>query len=369
MSQEMFNPQISGEMEPYTDLNQMSIAEPAVDLKKERKFCSGMGMNYFLFFLIANGLQIIVSALIMALKPEMVTDNYALYMIFAMAPMYLIGVPALWALCKRHPAVKLEKKKMSFGNFLILVMMCFGVMIIGNIIGLIVNAIIGLITGTPVINSVEVMLGSSTVWANILIAGICAPIFEELMFRKFLVDRMVRYGEATAVVVSGLMFGLFHGNFSQFFYAAALGCFFAYVYVKTGKIRYPIIIHMIINMSSTLMLPIMQMIDMDALESLSDASEMMLEGTVSTGLMNDMMAGLAEMIVPLLILMLYELVVYGMAIAGIVLLIVKRKQFTFKAGEVTLPKGKRASVVWGNVGMILFTVACLALFVMTILSS
>ena len=369
MTEDMMKQNAGYEMDAPVDLSGVTVEDPPVDLKKERKFCSKMGMNYFWFFLIANGLQILVTALIGALNPDMIINNYALYMILAMAPMYVIGVPVLWALCKRQPAVKLEQHKMKFGSFMILLMMCFGVMIIGNIIGLIVNAVIGLITGTPVINSVEVMLGSSTVWANILIAGICAPIFEELMFRKFLVDRMVRYGEATAIVVSSLMFGLFHGNFSQFFYAAALGCFFAFVYVKTSKLRYPIIIHMIINMSSTLMLPIIQMIDMEALNDLSSASEMILQGNASTGLMNDMMASMMDMIVPLMILMLYEMVIYGMAIAGIILLIIKRKQFTCKAGEVTLPKGKRASVVWFNVGMILFTVCCLALFVLTIASS
>lgn len=356
MSEEILNPQISGEM------------EPAVDLKKERKFCSGMGMNYFLFFLIANGLQIAVTALIMTLAPDMAENNFALYMVLAMAPMYVIGVPALWALCKSRPAVKLEQHSMGVGKFMLLLMMCFGVMIVGNIIGLIVNAIIGFIKGSPIINSVDLMMSSSALWANILIVGICAPIFEELIFRKFLVDRMVRYGEATAVVVSGLMFGLFHGNFSQFFYATALGMFFAYVYVKTGKLKYPILIHLIVNMSSTLMLPIIQMIDMDALDNLTNVSELMMEGNVSNGLMTDMMSSLSDMIVPLAILMLYEMVLYGMAIAGIVLLIMKRKQFTFKKGEVTLPKGSRASVVWGNLGMILFTVACLAMFVLTIFS-
>lgn len=340
--------------------------EPEVDLKKERKFCSGIGMNYFLFFLIANGLQLAVSALIMYFATDIAENNYGLYMMFIMMPMYVIGVPALWALCKRIPAMHLEKHNMSAGKFIVLLLMCFGVMIVGNIIGIIVNYLIALITGNPVLNAVELLMSNSNVWVNILIVGICAPIFEELMFRKFLVERMVRYGEATAVVVSGLMFGLFHGNFTQFFYATALGFFLAFVYVKTGKLKYPILIHMIINMSSTLIMPIVQKIDLEALENMMGAAELMAEGTVSTGLMNDMMSGFADMAVPLMILLIYDFVLYGMAFAGIILLILKRKQFTFKKGEITLPKGQRASVVWGNVGMILFSIACLCLFVLTI---
>ena len=43
------------------------------------------------------------------------------------------------------------------------------------------------------------------------------------MFRKLLIDRIVPFGQRVAVVVSGLAFGLFHGNFYQFFYAFSLG--------------------------------------------------------------------------------------------------------------------------------------------------
>ena len=343
----------------------------ALDLKAERKFCSGMGMNFFIFFLIANGLQLLVGGLILHLAPEMINDNYALYMILAMAPMYIIGVPVLWLLCKRREAVKLPQNKIGTGNYMIFLFMCFGVMIAGNIVGIIVNLIIGLIKGSPVINSVDLMMNSSTLWANILIVGICAPIFEEVMFRKFIVDRMVRYGEATAIVVSGLMFGLFHGNFTQFFYATALGILFAYIYVKTGKLRYTIFSHFIINMSSTLMVPVLQKLDMEKLEQMSDTLELIIESGFSSdkavALMTENMHQMVDMMVPLIILLVYEMVMYGMAFAGIVLLIARRKRFTCNPGQVTLPKGKRASVVWFNVGMILFTISCLVLFVYTIL--
>lgn len=358
------------------NLNQVSeVSEQApivaLDLKAERKFCSGIGMNFFIFFLIANGLQLLVSGLILFLAPEVIYDNYALYMILAMAPMYIIGVPVLWLLCKRREAVKLPQHKMGAGNYMIFLFMCFGVMIIGNIVGIIINFIIGLIKGSPVINSVDLMMNSSNLWANILIVGICAPIFEELMFRKFIVDRMIRYGEAVAIVVSGLMFGLFHGNFTQFFYATALGMLFAYIYVKTGKLRYTILTHFIINMSSTLMVPVLQMIDADKLENLSDTLELIIESGFSEKAMASVMPGnmqqMTDLILPLIILLVYEMVMYGMAFAGIVLLIARRKRFTCNPGQVTLPKGKRASVVWFNVGMILFTISCLVMFVYTIL--
>lgn len=322
-----------------------------VNLKAEKKFCSGMGINFFIFFLVYNGIQLIASVIVMYAAPTLMFDNYGLYMFLAMAPVYIVAVPLLWLMCKRREKQSLTQHKMGAGNYMIFLFMCFGVMIAGNIAGIIVNFIMGIIKGKPVINAVDMMMNSGSLWSNILIVGICAPIFEELVFRKLIIDRMVRYGEATAVVVSGLMFGLFHGNFAQFFYAAALGMLFAFVYVKTGRLRYSILTHLIINMSSSLMVPVMQMLDMDKLESV-------LAGNMS---------GMADLIIPLAILLIYEVLLYGMALAGIILLIVRRKQFTFNPGIITIPKGNRAKAVWLNAGMILFSIACLAVFVYSIL--
>ena len=69
-----------------------------------------------------------------------------------------------------------------------------------------------------------------------------APVVEEFIFRKFLIDRVYRYGEWVAILTSGLMFGLFHENLAQFFFATLIGCFFAFFYILrvlrllTGKL-------------------------------------------------------------------------------------------------------------------------------------
>lgn len=342
-----------------------------INIKAEKKFCSGMGINFFIFFLIYNGIQLLASVIIMCVAPTLIFDNYGLYMFLAMAPVYIVAVPLLWLMCKRREKQSLTRHKMGAGNYMIFLFMCFGVMIAGNIAGIIVNFVMGIIKGEPVINAVDVMMNNGSLWSNILIVGICAPIFEELVFRKFIIDRMVRYGEATAVIVSGLMFGLFHGNFAQFFYAAALGMLFAFVYVKTGRLRYSILTHLIINMSSSLMVPVMQMIDMDKLNQLTGSLEQVLSKSMSgadeASVLAGTMFGMADFIIPLAILLIYEVLLYGMALAGIILLIVRRKQFTFNPGIITIPKGNRAKVVWLNAGMILFSIVCLVVFIYSIL--
>ena len=48
---------------------------------------------------------------------------------------------------------------------------------------------------------------------------------------------------------------------------------------------------------------------------------------------------------------IYIILLLGIAIAGIVLLIVNARKIHFQPGEVTIPKGKRFSTTVVNVGM------------------
>ena len=83
---------------------------------------------------------------------------------------------------------------------------------------------------------------------NLIIISIIGPVFEEILFRKLLIDRTIRYGARISIILSATLFGLMHGNLNQFFYAFLLGGFFAYVYIKTGNIIYTIILHIFLNL-------------------------------------------------------------------------------------------------------------------------
>lgn len=77
--------------------------------------------------------------------------------------------------------------------------------------------------------------------------GIIAPIFEELAFRKLLFGVLRKEGNAFGIIMSGFLFGLWHGNFSQMFFACLIGMLFAYILAKTGNIFLTMAIHIINN--------------------------------------------------------------------------------------------------------------------------
>lgn len=60
---------------------------------------------------------------------------------------------------------------------------------------------------------------------NLALISIIGPIFEEILFRKILIDKTIKYGARISIIISALLFGLFHGNVNQFFYAFLMGGF------------------------------------------------------------------------------------------------------------------------------------------------
>lgn len=312
-------------------------------MMQTKKHFSKLGLMYFLGSLIVLGGQYLTLFIIGAVAPE-ISENYDLYLILVMLPMYLITMPIMAFLICRIPAeLPAEKKKMSVGQWIVAYIMCYAAMYVSNIVGTILTQIIGIFKGSNVANNILNIASSANPWTNLLIMVICAPIAEELLFRKLLMDRTVKYGEGCAIFFSGLFFGLFHGNLNQFAYAFVMGLFLGFIYIKTRNVIYTILLHMLNNFISSV-------VAMSLLKS-SGYLELMESGYTDP---NEMMPFITEHLPQMLLFVVYILVVIGITIAGVILFIVKAKRFTCNPGEITVPKGKRFSTYILNVGMILF---------------
>jgi len=155
---------------------------------------------------------------------------------------FVLGYPLM--LCLIHLVKKgkpiSEKKMNAF-------FMSYAMAMIANIIGLLLTSIINAFhEGVNITDLQETMLALPSVWL-ILFVCVGAPVFEELIFRKALIDRAIYCGEGIAIAMSGVMFGLFHGNLNQFSYAFLLGLLLAYVYYRTGLLRVSVALHMVLN--------------------------------------------------------------------------------------------------------------------------
>lgn len=67
-------------------------------------------------------------------------------------------------------------------------------------------------------------------------AVLLAPAIEEILFRGYLLGGLRRYGDRFAIISSALLFGLMHGNFSQFLSALCIGLVLGSVRVRSGSL-------------------------------------------------------------------------------------------------------------------------------------
>ncbi len=99
------------------------------------------------------------------------------------------------------------------------------------------------------------MFGQSPVWLILLAVGIVAPIAEELLFRGLIFHLLNRHlNIKVALILQGVLFGLFHMNLVQGVYASVLGVVLGIAYILTGSLWVPIVIH-IVNNSVAIFLP------------------------------------------------------------------------------------------------------------------
>lgn len=229
---------------------------------------------------------------------------------------------------------------MTAGQWIIAFLMCYGLMYAGNLIGTALTFGIGMVKGTGVDNPLISTVMQLNPWVTFIIAVLIAPTAEELLFRKFLTERIVKYGELAAVLASGLFFRLFHGNLNQFSYAFLLGLFLGFIYVKTGKLRYTIGLHMAINFIGSSLGTWMLRVTgyMDTMETLTKFLN-----TKDLTVLADLGNGIVGMFI------------FG-SYASLILMWLNRKKFVCCAPEekvASLGK-KKAAVMIGNPGILLY---------------
>ena len=206
-------------------------------------------LAYAIFSLVVTCVQLFIS-LGISFLPIADTPGTTSLISFAMIVISvdIIGFPLILGLTKSIPKRDIPKQHLGFFKFLPYIFMMFGIGIPLSLVGSLVNTMLTVPFGGSNTSVILELLNSSSLLPRILVVGILAPIFEELIFRKVLIDRLSRYSTFLAIFVSGLFFGLYHGNFSQFFFATGIGLLFAFLYSKTGKIHLTIILHMIVNL-------------------------------------------------------------------------------------------------------------------------
>ena len=298
-----------------------------------RQVFSRVGFAYAAYLTISTASQLLAAALLQPFRARMGED---LWFVVCMLCMYPAAFLVFWLLMRRIPKDPAGRPDMPLraGRFLGIFIICVGVMYAGNLLGQLISQMADRLTGRQSVNAVvELVMGMDT-WAVFLAAVAAAPVMEELLFRKLLLDRVSVFGDRTAILLSGVVFGLAHGNFYQFFYAFGLGAIFAWVYLRTRRIRFSILLHVLINFCGSI-LP-MQLLHM----------------------MRDYPVIGAHLLLGQTMLMM------AAAICGVILLICQRRDWILLPGSCPIPARKWFGTVFANKGILVFFLVSLLFFFM-----
>lgn len=88
----------------------------------------------------------------------------------------------------------------------------------------------------------------------LLATVLLAPIMEELVFRGICFGRIRKFTDKKlTIIMSGLLFGLYHMNLVQFIYAFLMGMVFGAIYEKYRNIKLVMVAHASANLCAVLL--------------------------------------------------------------------------------------------------------------------
>ena len=127
----------------------------------------------------------------------------------------------------------------------------------------------------PSENTESIMKVTRAVPLFMIIPIFCAPILEEIIFRKIIFG--VFYKKTNffiAALLSAVVFGFVHGEPIHILSYASMGFVFAYLYVRTKRLLVPILVHMALNSVTV----IIQYIGIEKIEQKLESLQMILIG-------------------------------------------------------------------------------------------
>ena len=232
-------------------------AEP-LEMMEGRRVGARLGWALVVLALVSNGVQVLLALWIAGYRPELAASPWCAAGLIAVG-FYGCGLPAFGAMVHRLSKVPVQARgKLNVGQVFRCWLLCMFLAYLCSILGTALSTLADSWMGTSSSNPVEELISMSGMLPTLLAAGICSPIVEEYIFRGLLLRRTLVFGEKTACCFTAVAFGLMHMNLYQFFYAFAIGLVLARVAVYTGSIRTGVLLHIGINLSGSVLMPLLE---------------------------------------------------------------------------------------------------------------
>ena len=334
---------------------------PLLPLSDHRSHMTKLGIAFTVMALLFTLVGILLEGVFYRIDPDLI---YAWWFnwFLSIVPLYGVALPVMLLLLRRVTTaphnrtayvrgVPTEKTPINFGHWLLLFITCIGSMYVGSFISTGMMNALSALTGNDYADRLQSMTLDAPLWLVTLCTAVAAPIGEEFMFRKLLIDRTRRYGDVTAILLSATFFALFHRNIFQFFYTFFIGAVLAYAYTRTGKYWICVSLHAGCNIIGGVWpKAILDQLGSEALDPEANVMDLIIDKPFA------MMQYILE-----------GLLAYAASIAAIVLVIYYARKLLLSRGTQGLTKSDTAGVTVLNAGTILFAAVCVALTVLSLI--
>lgn len=138
--------------------------------------------------------------------------------------------------------------------------------------------------GKDIEETIPVPQNPGEVFVSILVIAVAPALCEEILHRGILLKAYENRGTMKAVVISAVMFGIFHFDITNLLGPIFLGLLFGYYVVRTNSIFAAVIAHFMNNFLATILQYLMRNEEKDSsFYSLSDLGAALLFGAICVG--------------------------------------------------------------------------------------
>lgn len=124
--------------------------------------------------------------------------------------------------------ILIKEKPMGVGSLCAILVLATGGQLASGIWINLVEVVMNFF-GRSILPQLEAVSGASVTFSSFLYSALFAPVAEELLFRGYVLRSLRPYGKRFSILLSALLFAVFHGNILQLPYAFFMGLILGYV--------------------------------------------------------------------------------------------------------------------------------------------
>ncbi|WP_052406588.1 CPBP family intramembrane glutamic endopeptidase [Clostridium culturomicium] len=175
-------------------------------------------------------------------------DKNMNFILLISAAAYVVILMLLYRIGKKSMIKDFGLKNKNTKNWIISIFLGLAVWLINTGIVSLVQDLGFMQKSFQTFNELTSSTVQGTIFMTILAGGIIVPFTEEFLFRG-IVQRTLSKSMSvkTAIIIQGVLFGIYHGNVIQGLYATFLGIVFGYVVYKSKSLWTSVIMHMVNN--------------------------------------------------------------------------------------------------------------------------